>query len=85
LSPEPEGETDTAVVNIDLDLKQSVFLGRDSTVLCVDVTTWEKNGWVRANTKDGLTDISKEINNYINEFISDYRTSNPDEMTSQEE
>ena len=85
LSPAPEAETDTAVVNIDLDLKQSVFLGRDSTILCVDVTTWEKNGWVRANTKDGLTDISKEINNYINEFISDYRTSNPDEITSQGE
>ncbi len=82
---EPETETDTAVVNINLDLKQSVLLGRDSTILCVDVTTWAKNGWTRAKADDGLTDISKEINNYINEFISDYRTSNPDEMTSQGE
>ena len=85
LSLEPEAETDTAVVNINLDLKQSVFLGRDSTILCVDVTTWAKNGWTMVKADDGLTDISKEINNYINEFISDYRTSNPDEMTSQEE
>ena len=85
LSLEPEAETDTAVVNIDLDLKQSVFLGRDSTILCVDATTWAKNGWVRVKADNGLTDISKEINNYINEFISDYRTSNPDEIISQEE
>ena len=85
LSPEADAGREAAVVNISLDLKQSVFLGRDSTILCVDATTWTKNGWVSIKADDGLTDISKEINNYINEFISDYRSSNPDEMTSQEE
>lgn len=83
LSLAPETENDTAVVNINLDLKQSVFLERDSTILCVEVTTWEKNGWIRVEDGDDLADITKEINYYINEFIRDYRTSNPDEITSQ--
>lgn len=85
LSLEPEAETDTAVVNIDIDLKQSVFLERDSTILCVDVTTWERNGWIRVKADEALTDISKEINNYINEFIIDYLTSNSDEITFRQE
>jgi hypothetical protein len=68
-----------AVFVILVELKQNVFLARDTTKLCI-ASTWDSKSMVGSVGLDKIeTTIRKDVKDNVDEFINDYLAVNPKE------
>jgi len=73
-----------AVVGLNVQFGQDVFLARHPSTYCLGATTWSKALTATVGTNNLVKLVREKIRDYVNIFINDYLAANPKEHSTDE-